>query len=741
MPFLLVGFGLLLHFFFWGAGLALLVTPRRWKAAWPALAAPAGVALQSAVVWFGAHLDLPGAQSYGRIALAIPVVLLGAGTWRSARKGWRLGFALWQWRGVALLTGLILTVLLLPFAHASKVLTTSSLGSCDAADYAAGARTLLEFAKSDRSGFLGLTEVVSLNSVDSFFGHWLRLNHFTPSALLALNAAILELPPHALVSTMTAVFVALSLPVVFWVCRRSFRYGPGISFVVTGLYGLSPLVWYAVYHVAMSQLLAAVAIALLNAIGLDAWATRSGQKPGGAWFGLLAVTYWIVMGAYNFIIIVALVPAVAVVGIETLRRAHWRKVLSWCFWMLLPLAPVALLFTQRTLGLIERFVLFQQTDFGWAIPGAGPEGWLGLVSDPSLQPWSGSLRWIALAAVLALLGAALLRRPWARTNRLLVIAAMPPVLLGYGFLLLRGHLRGTNASYDAYKLLCVFLPLLLPAMLYWLTFSIGPRVVFRAAACALLVLVVAGNGIVARQFSERMRNPPLLVGPGLIALQGIESDLEVASLNLRISDFWSRLWANHFLLRRAQYFEIHTYEGRRNTPLRGDWDLNGDVIRVSQAARPTPACETIAAPYSLVDTRRPDFVRARIGAGWYQLEQIARREEFWRWCGGEGVIVVDNPQSHAVTASLQLSLRGMVPQAVRIRVGEETVGHVAVGLERGRHVVSGLRLRPGENRVSLSSDQAPVPAGPADGRLLAFAAYDVDVVLQPSPLAGTESTR
>ena len=87
-----------------------------------------------------------------------------------------------------------LVLLVLPVAIASRGLTTLSLGSCDAADYAAGARVLMEFARADRTGFLGLTEVVQVHSVDNFFDYWLRLNHFTPSALMALERRGARLP-------------------------------------------------------------------------------------------------------------------------------------------------------------------------------------------------------------------------------------------------------------------------------------------------------------------------------------------------------------------------------------------------------------------------------------------------------------------------------------------------------------------------------------------------------------------
>ena len=49
--------------------------------------------------------------------------------------------------------------------------------------------------KIGRTGFLGLTEVVRVMSVDNFFDYWLRLNHFTPSALIALKSSVLGREP------------------------------------------------------------------------------------------------------------------------------------------------------------------------------------------------------------------------------------------------------------------------------------------------------------------------------------------------------------------------------------------------------------------------------------------------------------------------------------------------------------------------------------------------------------------
>ena len=196
MIYLIVAFALLAHVLFWGAGLAMLVMPRPWGRFWPILAGVAGLALQSTVVWCAAYADLPGTLSYGWASEIIPAVLLAAGRCRR-RAGRRALSEVAGLSGVWLICAAALAAMVWPLAHASKTLTTVSLGSCDAADFAGGGRVLMEFAHHDRTGFLGLTEVVRVLSVDNVFDFWLRMNHFTAAALIALNGAILGPAPYS----------------------------------------------------------------------------------------------------------------------------------------------------------------------------------------------------------------------------------------------------------------------------------------------------------------------------------------------------------------------------------------------------------------------------------------------------------------------------------------------------------------------------------------------------------------
>ena len=144
-----VAFALLLHVVLWGAGAAMLAMPRPWRRLWPVLIVPGGLALQSAVVWGGAHAGLRGTNAYAWASEALPLLLLAIAL---RRHGWRRAWTDLSRFGVvwAIMAG-GLALLVLPIAFASRGLTTISLGSCDAADYAAGARVLMEFARTDRA--------------------------------------------------------------------------------------------------------------------------------------------------------------------------------------------------------------------------------------------------------------------------------------------------------------------------------------------------------------------------------------------------------------------------------------------------------------------------------------------------------------------------------------------------------------------------------------------------------------
>jgi hypothetical protein len=715
-----VAFALLLHVFFWGAGAAMLCVPRPWRRFWPVLVIPAGLALQSAVVWAGAHAGLRGTLTYAGWSELIPAGLLVTGI---AIRGMRgvmtdLGRFGVVWGAV----GGCLALLVLPVAIASRGLTTLSLGSCDAADYAAGARVLMEFARADREGFLGLVEVVRVHSVDNFFDYWIRLNHFTPSALMAFNGAVLDCAPHEIATLMTAVLLAGTLPVVFWVARALVGYSGVVSLIVAGLYGISPIAWYAVAHVSPGQLIAAQAVALLSWAGISLWRGRLTWRRGFQFAGVLAIGYWLILGSYNFFVVLCLVPAIAYAGGLALFARAWLRFAGWLGIMLAPLLACVVLFFERIAGLAERFTLLQTYDFGWPVPALTAEGWLGMVQGPDLSPWTFlGLRWLLTGAEVALFTWALLRAVQQRLRAVwLLVAVGLPIIVGYLWLEARAAQLGTNASYDAYKLFAVFYPLLLPIACWWVTLRRSRKLHEWLFVCAVGAIVIAFNLVGCGMFVWKMAQPPLIVDGELRQLRRIEAMDDVKSVNLLVPDMWSRLWANSFLLRKEQYFPTHTYEARRNTPLRGEWDLEGGLIAVEL---PEGGRRQLTRRFGLVNTRHAAFVRAEFGEGWHLPEIDGRSGERWQWSKGEATLQLHNPHDYPV--ALDASLDGWSPTERRIswRVdGGEPRPKVRLGDQRVVTTLPLVVVPPGQSTLVLETAEPPFHA-PGDPRPLGVSVF------------------
>ena len=734
MAFFVAAFALVGSVLLWGFGLAWLATPRRWRMLWPLFIAPCGLALQAAVVWAGAHTDLAGTDVYGRFALILPLVLLGLAWWRCGAPDWR---AMVRLRGVGLVMLAVLLVVAGSMSSASRRLTSFSLGSCDAADYAAGARVFREFASGDREGFMGLTEVVRILSVDNFYDYWVRLNHFTPSAIAALNATLLGREPFELISLLGGVFLVLGVPVAFLLARSALRIGSGGSLAVSTVYGFSPLLWYAVAHVALSQLVAAVALGLLTWSGVVLWRAGATWRRGVELGILLVVAYTLLLGAYNFMILFCLLPAAAFAVGWSMWAGTYARLGRWWAGMLAPLAVSALLMPERVAGLAERFLLLRQYNFGWKIPALSPEGWVGIVGGVLLQGYDSRVRWVlsavVMAAFLTALAVALRRR---RAMAFLALCLTVPILSGYVILLIQARAQGTNASYDAYKLLAAFYPGVLAGLCFWLVHLRSRRRLVVALTGAGAIALVGANLLGSLRFAERLRNPPYLVDRGLASLQAIESAPEVTSINLRVADFWSRLWANSFLLRKPHYFPTHTYEGRLNTPLRGEWDLLDGVISV---VPPEPSAPVkLERPYSLVWTRSPHFISAHFGEGWYEREQIPRANARWHWTKGDAEIVIENPQSGPLDVAFRFQARSVEPRNLEIWINGRRRRTVSIGTELEWVRVPSIRISPGTTSVQLRSPTPPTLVGPNDRRPLGFAAYGIEVKVLNAPDRGDE---
>jgi hypothetical protein len=391
--------------------------------------------------------------------------------------------------------------------------------------------------------------------------------------------------------------------------------------------------------------------------------------------------------------------------------------------MAVPLVVAGVILWERVAGLAERLALLQHFDFGWKIPLLGPEGWLGMVAKTTLAPLSGAWRWVLGGATVGMLGLAL---AWGARRRrrgvFLALCLTIPPLLGYGYLYFRGAQLGTNASYDAYKVLAVFYPGVLAGLLYWVTLEAAGWRRWLVVACGLMV---AGMNLQATyRFAREMENPPLRVGRELLQVAKVEGRAEIASVNLRVPDMWSRLWVNALLLRKAQFFETHTYEARLNTELKGTWDLTGGLIAVQL---PAGGSERIGPHYGLVDTRSRYFIRARLGDGWYDEERIAREGTRWNWTKGDATLRLENRQTRALRVRVRGVGRSEETRDLQFWLNGQRVAAVAIGTELKPIEGPVLELPPGVSVVELRSGTPPTGSGTGAARPLGFVFYGIEL--------------
>jgi len=731
MPYYFIAAGLILHIYFWGMGATGLVLPARWQRWWWAFAPGLGLALQSAVVWIGARTPLSGTASYAWWSELLPLILLWLG-------GRRLGLATLRnlarnfWRPPAVLLVGIMAIaawfLLSPMAAAGRGVTSSSLGSCDHADYAAGARVLLEFSKDDRIGMLGLSEVTRIGSAEYFFDFWLRLNHFTPSALIAHQSAIFGLEPYRLISVTAVVLLLLNIPLVFFLARVAAGVRVRVALFIAALYAISPLSAYAVHQGGLGQLLAAQGIALLVVITALLFREARSERPLWSWGLMLCAAFWLLAGSYNFILIVCLAQVVPWVLGRALVKRQIQSIKPVALVMSVALLLCIALFWPRFSGIVERFQLFAEYDYGWRVPLLAWDGWLGLVSDVYLEPL-GSFWQPLLMLGLGAGWLGWLWRAW-RQQRLRAVAAAAlvlPVILGWT-VLAWASLARTNASYDAFKLISVFYPGLLAGLGAGLVLS--QKNLKSAISTGVMIIVISFNLIRANEYRQVMARPPLRVNKHIVELGKLEARAEVGSINLKISHYWARLWADAFLLRTPHYFAESTYEGRNVTPLRGEWDLKYSLLQVFPSSGAD--YHELGRNFQLVRPLAISALRAEFGLGWYAFEHFVTDQ--WRWTRGTGQIILTNTQAVPVRARMRLMVQGLHGEdALEVSCNAQLLQAAGISSEASWMEPVDLTLPPGASILTLSPAKNNRQQAGVDPRKLGIGLHRLELHLLPQP--------
>jgi len=616
-----------------------------------------------------------------------------------------------------------------PLDRARLGLTTVSFGSCDAADYAGGAALLRDIAPGDRSGFNGQVETVVLRSVDSFYGHWLRLNHFAPAAVLAWFSVLFGLPLFKLTTALGIALHAAAVPAVFWVARGGLRIGAWGACAVAAAWACSAPAVYGVAQTALGQIMVVPAVALLTWTGLRAFAEGGSWRGALRWVPLAATGFVVLIAAYTFALVFVLAPLAAALAWLAWHERQPGRLMRATGAGFAALASVAAVFRERMAGLADRFALFEAIDFGWPIPVFTPERWLGWFGDAGLGRGGAVVGW-ALIAVATGAWIAYARWAWRRDRRLAGVAAawLATIGAGYALLALKGLREGSNELYNAYKVFALLQPLALGALVLPLR---GVRCcghAGRAVAALLAAGLVAVHWTGAMPVRLALQTPPLWVDKSLQSITTVAVRDDIGSVNMLLEPMWARLWANSMLLNKHQYFRTETYEGRRATPLRGEWDLRDGLLAVDAGADNTIA---LGGGYHLVRSAGTSGLRIDLDTGWHAPE--GGGDFRWAWSAGtDAALRFENPRSADLAVRLEFGLQGNGTRDITVVVDgcATTLWSGTISTAITRVTIEDVALPAGSTHLRIrSTEAASAPAG--EGRDLGFALHALKATILP----------
>ena len=219
-----------------------------------------------------------------------------------------------------------------------------------------------------------------------------------------------------------------------------------------------------------------------------------------------------------------------------------------------------------------------------------------------------------------------------------------------------------------------------------------------------------------------------MVGRDLIGVKVLESYPEIKSVNMRIPDMWSRLWANALLLKVPQYFLTHTYEARLNTELKGDWDLVGGIFQIEL---PNKGSIRFNEHYSAVNVRDSHWLRIEPKTGWYDTERQPRSVDTWQWSMMHSSVQLFNPHPTSQHVILKVQAESLVDQRLGVYFSGTKVADLNITTTRSKCESDAFFIPSGTTQLELIAENTPPRASATDSRLLAFRVYGFVIQVLP----------
>ena len=715
----LLGVCLVLYWAFWGLGAALWLLPAGWRRFLWAVCIPFGLAFQISMVWWLLRLAGPIAIC-GLWANLLPALVLFGALLRSRNRRWLLASLRSRTfivSVVLIVSGLLLA--LLPIAqspHNNLGLTAISIGSRDGPEYALGARFFLDEGMGTPGEHWGQTEHAAYRN------QWMEFNHFGPTALLAIAATTFRLELWQLISVLACALGACGAPLAMAFGQRVAGLRWWLAVAGGFLYALSPIWLFGAYNISLGQLIGTLGASSFLLLALSG---SSSSCSLGVWWKRVAAgvfALWLFLSSYMMMIFFV----VAIIGgwglWRAVERRQWGQLGRVTLWGATVVILCTLLFPMRMWGLIGRVLTWGLLDAGWVMSPMLLPSMLGLGLNEALEPQS-YLAHLWLFGVIAIMWASGVVSAWRVRDRSLgVILPLCGVILGAIYLLLLKDPEGRLLnSYKTYKLVAVFLPVILPSLLFGFQ-SLKIRSLRRPSLALIGLLVVI---FLPRSLSALVREAsarPLYMTRGLVSLGAIQNDPAITSVNITLKESWDILWAATFLSNKELHFACDTIYAQRGA-LTGEWTLERSFSPGTYSA----SARRLGDKLILRPTTEPAKVSLDWGIGWWDDEGSHR------WSGRS-----DRTFSFVLKAvesieGLRLQINGefFVPGAeLHAFIGKQELP--LKWNKSGQIVIENLTLKSGASEILFWSNRQAIPSRtPGDLRRLLFNVTDVDIAMAP----------
>ncbi len=554
-----------LIYLFMGFGLAWLLLPTSLRRYTILLSPLVGYTYMNLVGWYLYRLDLPGTDAYAWLVTApsaiflVLAVLLRKKSYSSRTEGPFTKEIL-----PPLILGLFCyAAAAWPVVYKLPHLTTVSSGNSDIAAVATTSRFLKEFARTDRTGFLGQQHEALQGMAD--------ISIFGGSYSAAFLASLLRTEPYQIMNICLLLFYAFCLFVMWVVSREAFEYSSPGALLVTLLYALNHLTLSCIYSGFMGQTIAITLCLFITLLYITYVGEKAPVLPGSIPYVLLAVLLnWAFSLTYSHMIIILYAPIGAYCLFSAFKERSPRPVLRAAFLGISSLSLTALLWPERVSAAIKVTRVMGEVNAGWFIPWIPPDTLLGLTgSGITLVCPSAALRVVVSITALFLIAYGLMhahRTSWRSFS--LAMATFIMVYIGYTILAYQYRTAESWGGYKSFKLICFFFPLIIcSSFLLFRDFS------FRSFQTPIALALLLGNFYSCSLLTFRTFMIRRIVTADMIDLKRLEKDPQIVSFNLPARNPWLVLWPTYFLMKKKVYAVHPTYSGYYLGIVEGQWDL------------------------------------------------------------------------------------------------------------------------------------------------------------------------